>query len=144
MATAPRLSPDFFEGHENQIVILIYQDPSTSDDSMVPILKEIVKEALSNFHKAVAFEIYPSKTLIRHLLGKQNKLAVIGQMKDFSDSMLGMPIVLPCYTKGDIQVPLIINSNNPDSDAVHNAYQDGYQRMRNNGIVDDIIKRYHP
>ncbi len=118
MGTAPRLSPHFFDGHENQIVIYIYQPPSTSTDSMIPLLKQIVKEALKSVDKKIVFEIYPSKTLIRHLLDKQNGLAVVGQAEDFPDSTPARHIVLPCYTEDDVRVSVIINSKNPASDAV--------------------------
>lgn len=141
--TAPRLSLESFDSHENKIVIYIYQDSSASAGSMSPLLKEIVKEALKNFNKEIAFEIYPSKTLIQHLLDKQNGLAVVGQVKDFPETTPGDHMVLPCYTGGSVQVVLIINAKNPESDAVFNAYQDGYQRMRNNGVYDGIIQRYH-
>ncbi len=146
-ATAPRINAELF-GEEKKADIVGYQSlPVDANAKAVSALMvEIVTEAFNAEGKSLTVDMLPSSQLAKYALVNNDAVALIGVPGDLTTQESSQYRLATFYLKrkasGEEPVSLIFSKKNPRGDELHQAFNQGLQKIIKSGKYLEILKKY--
>lgn len=148
-ATAPRITPKMF-GEEKNADIVGYQLAASSEVAAKPmgeLVLAIVTEAFKAAGKTPTVDVLPSRQLASYALTNNEALALIGSLQDLTAKDKDQYSVVTFYLKGEATgeepVALIFGKKNEHANELYVAFNEGMQKIIENGKYLEILEKYH-
>lgn len=145
-ATAPRITGQMF-GEEKKADIVGYQslpmDATAKSESALAM--QIVTEAFKAAGKTPTVDLLPSKQLAKYALLDNNVVALLGSPQDLTEQEKNQYRVVTFFLKGSAPgeepVSLIFSKKNARGDELHQAFNEGLQKILKNGKYLEILEK---